>query len=252
MLGAKQGADGATVTTRGRDYAAGVRPALAVLSQGTCYFPDCTTPIVVFLDGDPHVNFEIAHIRDANPGNRYEPRMSDDERRSFRNLVLLCKPHHTLVDKSHPERYRVEDLEEWKAAREGPGVEALTGLRGVTEAKLAELITAATHTALQTYDRAGQQELADLVHKLSLDHAVGEEDPSDFLGLALRVPQGADFAAVLRAYAAPALPHLRPAFEAARWVVPATATAGVQRRRGVPPSPHDRRVRWHLAASRDC
>jgi len=51
-----------------RDYSAGARAALVALANGKCYFPDCLTPIVVFLEDEPFVNFEIAHIRDANPG----------------------------------------------------------------------------------------------------------------------------------------------------------------------------------------
>lgn len=125
---------------RARDYSAGTRAALVALSKGTCYFPGCTSPVIRFLDGEPFVNYEIAHIRDANQGNRYESNMTDDERRAFTNLVLLCKPHHTLVDKTHPERFSKEDLESWKRDREGDGLEALAGLSGLTEERLEELI----------------------------------------------------------------------------------------------------------------
>lgn len=123
-----------------RDYSAGTRAGLVLLSQGTCYFPDCTARTIAFIDGEPFVNFQIAHIRDARPGNRYVADMTDDERRSFANLVLLCKPHHTLVDKTHPERYSIEDLEQWKADREGASMRSLRGLHGLTEEGLEEMI----------------------------------------------------------------------------------------------------------------
>lgn len=123
-----------------RDYTAGTRSALATLSQGTCYFPGCTEPTTKFIDGEPFNNFEMAHIRDAKPGNRYVENMTDDERRAFANLVLLCKPHHTLVDKTHPDRFSISDLEGWKAEREGAGVAALRGLRGLTEDRLEAMI----------------------------------------------------------------------------------------------------------------
>ena len=48
--------------------------------------------------------------------NRYVADMTDDQRRSFPNLVLLCNPHHKLVDKVRPDDYSVEDLEQWKRA----------------------------------------------------------------------------------------------------------------------------------------
>lgn len=135
------------MTTGPRDYTSGTRAALAALSNGTCYYPGCTTPILTFIDGEPFINYEIAHIRDAKVGNRYDPDMVDDERRAFANLVLLCKPHHTLVDKTHPGRYAVQDLQLWKAEREAQGIAGLAGLRGLTEERLEEWIVAAVTSA---------------------------------------------------------------------------------------------------------
>lgn len=123
-----------------RDYTAGTRSALATLSQGTCYFPGCTEPTTKFIDGEPFNNFEICHIRDAKRGNRYVEEMTDGERRAFSNLVLLCKPHHTLVDKTHPERFPISELARWKAEREGAAIAALQGLQGLTEERLEEMI----------------------------------------------------------------------------------------------------------------
>lgn len=130
-----------------RDYSAGTRAGLMLLSQGTCYFPDCTTRTIKFIDGEPFINCQIAHIRDAKPGNRYVAEMSDDERRSFANLVFLCKPHHTLVDKTHPERFSIEDLERWKADREGASMGSLRGLNDLTEERLEEMIRRAVSSA---------------------------------------------------------------------------------------------------------
>lgn len=103
-----------------RNYRQATRSALIALSQGTCYEPSCPRPLVVFDDGEPYTNFDVAHIRDAKPGNRYDPNMTDKERASFKNLVLLCRVHHTKVDKTHPEDFSIELLEQWKlAAAEG-------------------------------------------------------------------------------------------------------------------------------------
>src|SRR3954453_9044568 len=92
--------------------------ALAAVSHGTCYFPGCSLPIVVFENGEPYVDCQIAHIYDAHVGNRYLADMTDDERRSFANLILLCKPHHELVDKRHPAEYPATVLAGWKASKE--------------------------------------------------------------------------------------------------------------------------------------
>lgn len=123
-----------------RDYSTGTRAALAALSKGHCYYPRCTEPTIVFVEGEPIVNYQIAHIYDANPGNRYVEGMSDDERRSFKNLLLLCKPHHEWVDKTHPERFPSDVLQAWKEERETSGVAELRGVDGLTEERLGELL----------------------------------------------------------------------------------------------------------------
>ena len=131
-----------------RGYSSGTRAALAHLSRGTCYNPDCTCSIIRFIDGEPYVDYQIAHIRDAKLGNRYDPDMTDDQRRAFANLILLCKPCHTRVDKTHLQDYNVERLEAWKRRREGSASEDLAALGPMDEDKLGELVTAAVRAAL--------------------------------------------------------------------------------------------------------
>jgi hypothetical protein len=116
-----------------RSYSRGTRATLVVLSGGACYFPRCTTRIFEFKDGEPYTTYHIAHIRDARPGNRFDVSMTDDRRRRFENLILLCKPHHEEVDQRHPERYSAELMERWKLAREKGG---LSALRSITEENL--------------------------------------------------------------------------------------------------------------------
>jgi len=70
--------------------------------------------------------------------------MTDDDRRSFPNLILLCKPHHDLVDKIRPDDSPVETLEQWKLQRE-EGESA--ALRSITEDRLEELIIEAIRHA---------------------------------------------------------------------------------------------------------
>jgi len=72
-----------------RSYSAATRAALAQLSLGRYYNPDCERPdpIIVLRAGEPYIDYEIAHIRDAEPGNRFVAGMTDAERRAFVNLV---------------------------------------------------------------------------------------------------------------------------------------------------------------------
>jgi hypothetical protein len=126
-----------------RDYKRSTVFALATLGQGTCYWPKprCTAPLVVHINREPVTNLEIAHIRAAEPnGPRYVPDMSDNERRAWANLILLCTPHHNMVDKIRPDDYSIEDLERWKSDRETGGLARLKGLNDLTEDRLQEML----------------------------------------------------------------------------------------------------------------
>ena len=123
-----------------RDYSSATRAALAMLSRGQCYFPGCDAPIMRFIEVEPYIDYHIAHIRDARPGNRFDGSMTDEERRAFSNLILLCKPHHELVDVRHPDQHSVTDLESWKRAREGTSTAQLADVGPVTEDELADLL----------------------------------------------------------------------------------------------------------------
>lgn len=90
------------------------------------------------------MNLEIAHIHAANEdGPRFSSDLSERQRDSFDNLILLCKPHHETVDKDDPESFPVEVLKQWKSQRETSGQSALAGLRNLTEERLQEVISEA-------------------------------------------------------------------------------------------------------------
>lgn len=131
-----------------RDYTQGTERALYAFSATTCYFPGCQTRVIVLVDGEPVSNVEIAHIRGAVPGSpRYDPAMTDDERRSFANLILLCTPHHKVVDRLHPEDYPVEVLVGLKAQHErDAGIDG-SALSPLTEDRLLDLIEKAVASA---------------------------------------------------------------------------------------------------------
>jgi hypothetical protein len=118
-----------------------------MLSRGRCYYPSCERSIIVFNNDEPYIDYQIAHIYDAQPGNRYRPDMNDEERRAFSNLILLCKPHHEEIDKRHPEKYSPEVLLEWKRRHEGDDLQPLAELGVVSEDNLAELLVEAAISA---------------------------------------------------------------------------------------------------------
>ena len=70
--------------------------ALFAKSGNVCAFPGCTHELVtsrnIFVG-------QICHIEAANPGGqRFSPNSTDEQRRSFENLLLLCYRHHKETD----------------------------------------------------------------------------------------------------------------------------------------------------------
>ena len=97
---------------------------LCALSCNRCAFRDpekgnqCNEPIAK-LEWD-YIHAQACHIEAARPkGPRYRVDMTDEERRDFDNLILLCHNHHDLVDRQEPKRFSVEVLKKMKADHEG-------------------------------------------------------------------------------------------------------------------------------------
>ncbi len=134
---------------------AGDRAALVDAASGTCHNPACTEPLIVWRDGKPITNFEVAHIRDelqpidphGDVGWRYWPadELTQDARNAFQNLLLLCPPCHKLVDRVDPRSYSVELLHQWKkTAESGTRAFVLSQSLGVVDpAELVDLVVTA-------------------------------------------------------------------------------------------------------------
>jgi hypothetical protein len=130
---------------------------LVGLGQATCYWPEppCSEPVVVLVQGRPVANMQIAHIHAARPdGPRYRTEMTDDQRRDFKNLILLCTPHHYYVDKIKPLDYPAGVLQEWKASKEKGGIAALSRISGLTEENLAAHVINAAQVATAELQQA--------------------------------------------------------------------------------------------------
>lgn len=128
-----------------RRHRAGVYAALMVLSRGTCYKPGCPVPTVVEVaPGLPVVNLEIAHICALKAtGARYDELPDGLQRDSFTNLILLCHPHHLLIDKVAKDKYSADTLRAWKSEREKGRQAELSTLTNVTDEGLQDLIAEA-------------------------------------------------------------------------------------------------------------
>lgn len=87
---------------------------LFALSSNCCAFPDCSNPIV---HGESVVG-QICHIKAEKPkGPRFDMNQSDEERRAYENLILLCRNHHKIIDDDE-NTYTVEVLNEYKSHHE--------------------------------------------------------------------------------------------------------------------------------------
>jgi hypothetical protein len=97
------------------------------------------------LDGQWRTKAHVAHIRGLNRESaRFDESVPVPERNSFGNLLLLCKPHHDLVDsKALEKKYPKETLIAWKVAREGEYAGDLLELGAVTEDTLKKWMTEA-------------------------------------------------------------------------------------------------------------
>lgn len=103
-----------------RSYSARTIKILFGQCGNQCAEPDCTNPIIApgTEVSDDAVVGQICHIYAASDnGPRGKPGMSEEERNSPPNLILLCGVHHPLVDKQY-ETYPASHLIEWKKIHE--------------------------------------------------------------------------------------------------------------------------------------
>ncbi|WP_050767243.1 HNH endonuclease [Bacillus sp. NRRL B-14911] len=84
------------------------------VSGNQCAFPKCEIKLV---QGEKVVG-KICHIKARSDGGpRHDPDQTNDERRGFDNLVLMCPMHHDVID-SDEDSYTVERLTEIKRRHE--------------------------------------------------------------------------------------------------------------------------------------
>lgn len=86
---------------------------LFALSGNVCAFPGCTQSI---FENENTVG-QVCHIEAAEEkGQRYNPDQSDEERRNFENLIVLCPTHHAITN--DVQKYTVPVLQKMKLEHE--------------------------------------------------------------------------------------------------------------------------------------
>jgi nucleoside phosphorylase len=81
-----------------------------------CAFPECRTILYDVLNDI--FSGEMCHIAAVSPqGPRFDPHMTDEERNSPENLIILCPTHHNVIDQK-PEKYSSQVLKAMKRTHE--------------------------------------------------------------------------------------------------------------------------------------
>ena len=132
-----------------RNYHVGDVRYLFLGSGGVCYYPECTEPVLREIDDEMISQVEIAHIHALEKGgSRFEEYMTVEQRNSYKNLILLCIPHHKLVDrKSNEARFPASLLFKWKREREGAKLDALRGIARLTQDQFEQMLINSVTTA---------------------------------------------------------------------------------------------------------
>lgn len=85
--------------------------ALFSRTGNQCAFPGCVHPLV---EDDDKFIAQVCHIEAAEEGGpRYNPSMTDEGRKSTKNLIVLCYRHHINID-NDMDLYTVKCLQDMK------------------------------------------------------------------------------------------------------------------------------------------
>ena len=103
-----------------RYYLPKIEKVLFALSGNRCAHPECTNTLIepATEESDALVTGHICHIYAVSEdGPRGKSGLTEKELHSPKNLILLCRNHHAVVDGQH-ETYPADILKEWKQTHE--------------------------------------------------------------------------------------------------------------------------------------
>ena len=117
---------------------------LLALSGNRCAFPECENNLV---DEEGHLIGQFCHIEAAAPGGeRYNPDQTNDERRDFDNLIMLCANHHIVTN--DVSRYDVDFLKQMKRTHEKTNIANPYNPPQVTLEEINAVVTGAVRSSV--------------------------------------------------------------------------------------------------------
>ena len=109
------------------EFTAEAKKKISYCAGFKCCFPECGQVLVGRANNKNGYVFngEYAHITAAAPGGpRYDASLSEEERKSYENGILLCRNHASLIDKDEGS-YPVELIKKWKEIAENDNLDKL-------------------------------------------------------------------------------------------------------------------------------
>ena len=107
-------------------------------SAGYCQRPECNEPLFkAFKEKEIHIA-EIAHIISVNKGARRDDSLTDIEKGSYDNLILLCPNCHTIIDKNEDD-FTEQLIHKWKKNHE-ESISRVFGIRKLEDRESVKLI----------------------------------------------------------------------------------------------------------------
>lgn len=122
------------------DFSDTTKRLIATKVSYLCSKPDCQKPTIgANSGGDGIMNVGVAsHITAAAVGGpRYDPSLTNDQRRHESNGIWLCQTHGKLID-SDPAHFTVETVRGWKELAEKRAFEALAYATGEVPAPISD------------------------------------------------------------------------------------------------------------------
>jgi len=138
---------------------------LFAYSGNQCAIPDCAERLV---DASGAMLGKIAHICAAEKGGpRFDPMMTNEGRRAFENLLLVCGKHHDIIDhQPNVKTYTADVLRKYKADHEDRFRRA--------ERQLIEQVNDSTQAASPTYPKTLKRfgDVFDVTDSMNIDEEV--------------------------------------------------------------------------------